>query len=109
MLPWLKAGERSVSAWALIASAANVLAGAQLALCVVLLTGAGLASRSLYLIGTADLHFAKDHLLLASLNTSGAAQGERQNIALLERLFAEKVAAHSRRDRSVVRELRASI
>ncbi len=84
VLPWLKAGERGVVAGR--SPLANLLAGAQLALCVVLLTGAGLASRSLYLIGTADLHFAKDHLLLVNINTSGAAQGERQNIALLERL-----------------------
>ena len=84
MLPWLKAGEHGVAAGR--ARLANLLAGAQLALCVVLLTSAGLASRSLYLIGTADLHFAKDHLLLLNVNTSGAAQGARQNMALLERL-----------------------
>jgi predicted permease len=84
VLPWLKAGEHGVVAGR--SPLANLLAGAQLALCVVLLTGAGLASRSLYLIGTTDLHFKKDHLLLVNVNTSGAAQGGRQNIALLERL-----------------------
>lgn len=84
LLPWLKAGEHSVVAGR--SMLANLLAGAQLALCVVLLTGAGLASRSLYLIGAADLHFRKDHLLLVNVNTAGAAPGESQNAALLERL-----------------------
>ncbi len=84
LLPWLKTGEHGIAAGR--SALANLLAGAQLALCVVLLTGAGLASRSLYLIGTGDLGFAKDHLLLANLNTAGAAQDERQNVALLERL-----------------------
>jgi predicted permease len=84
VLPWLKAGEHGVVAGR--SPLANALAAAQLALCVVLLTGAGLASRSLYLIGTADLHFKKDHLLLLNINTSGAAQAGPQNIALLERL-----------------------
>jgi predicted permease len=84
VLPWLKAGEHGVVAGR--SPLANILAAAQMALCVVLLTGAGLASRSLYLIGTADLHFKKDHLLVLNINTSGAAQQGRQNIALLERL-----------------------
>jgi predicted permease len=84
VLPWLKAGEHGVVAGR--SPLANLLAATQLALCVVLLTGAGLASRSLYLIGTADLHFKKDHLLLVSVNTAGAAQGSRQTISLLERL-----------------------
>jgi predicted permease len=84
VLPWLKAGEHGVVAGR--SPLAALLAAAQLALCVVLLTGAGLASRSLYLIGTADLHFKKDHLLLLNINTAGAAQGGGQNVALLERL-----------------------
>jgi ABC-type antimicrobial peptide transport system permease subunit len=58
---------------------------AQLALCCLLLTGAGLASRSVYLIGQQDLHFAKDHLLLAGIDTGGAATAQ-DNIALLDRL-----------------------
>ncbi len=84
LLPWLKAGEHSVAHGR--SALANLLAGAQLALCVVLLTSAGLASRSLYLLGTADLHFDKNHLLLMHVSTSGAAQSQEQNIALLERL-----------------------
>ena len=84
LLPWLKSGEHGVAAGRSVL--ANLLAGVQLALCVVLLTAAGLASRSLYLIGTNDLGFAKDHLLLVNLNTAGAAHEERQNIVLLERL-----------------------
>jgi predicted permease len=84
ILPWLKAGEHGVVAGR--STLANTLAGAQLALCIVLLTAAGLATRSLYLIGTSDLHFKKDHLLLINVNTSGAAQTGRENVALLERL-----------------------
>lgn len=84
VLPWLKAGEGG------IAQGRSRLAGAlvilQLALCVLLLTGAGLASRSIFLISKLDLHFAKDHLLLVDINTSGAASSEAENIALLERL-----------------------
>ncbi len=84
VLPWLKAGEHGVASGR--SALANLLAGGQLALCVVLLTAGGLASRSLYLIGAADLHFKKDYLLLLNVNTSGAAQDERQNITLLDRL-----------------------
>jgi putative ABC transport system permease protein len=58
----------------------------QLALCVVLLTSAGLAYRSVSTAVNLDLGFAKDHLLLASVDTKGAAVGKEQNIELLERL-----------------------
>ncbi len=84
VLPWLKAGEQGSAPGR--AALANLLAGAQVALCIVLLTAAGLAMRSLYLIGASDLHFSKDHLLLVNIDTAGAAAGERPNIALLERL-----------------------
>ncbi len=84
LLPWLKAGEHGVAQGR--STLASVLVVLQLALCVVLLTGAGLASRSVHLIGSADLHFAKDHLLIVRVNTSGAAATEQDNIVLLERL-----------------------
>ncbi|HZQ51501.1 MAG TPA: FtsX-like permease family protein [Bryobacteraceae bacterium] len=90
LLPWLKAGEHGVAQGR--SRLANVLVVLQLALCVVLLTGAGLASRSVHLIGTADLGFRKDHLLIARVSTSGAAVTEQQNLALLEHL-RERLAA----------------
>jgi macrolide transport system ATP-binding/permease protein len=84
LLPWLKAGERSVAQGR--SKLANVLVITQLALCVVLLTSAGLAYRSVSTAVNLDLGFAKDHLLLASVDTKGAAVGKEQNIELLERL-----------------------
>jgi predicted permease len=83
LLPWLRSGENSVAPGR--STLSRFLVVAQLALCVLLLTGAGLASRSVYLIGQLDLHFAKDHLLLAGIDTAGAATAQG-NIALLERL-----------------------
>jgi predicted permease len=83
LLPWLRSGENSIAPGR--STLSRFLVVAQLALCVLLLTGAGLASRSVYLIGQIDLHFAKDHLLLAGINTAGAAAAQ-DNIALLERL-----------------------
>jgi len=84
LLPWLKAGEHSVIQGR--SRLANILVVAQLALCCLLLTSAGLAWRSISLMDTADLYFTKDHLLLAGVNTAGAAAGKQQNIALLERM-----------------------
>ncbi len=83
LLPWLRSGENSIAPGR--STLSRFLVVAQLALCCLLLTGAGLASRSVYLIGQLDLHFAKDHLLLAGINTAGAAAAQ-DNIALLGRL-----------------------
>jgi predicted permease len=83
LLPWLRSGENSIAPGR--STLSRFLVVAQLALCVLLLTGAGLASRSVYLIGQQDLHFAKDHLLLAGIDTAGASSAQ-DNIALLERL-----------------------
>ncbi len=105
VLPWLKAGEHGVVAGR--SALANLLAGAQLALCVVLLTGAGLASRSLYLIGTADLHFKKDHLLLLNINTSGAAQARAAEYRAAGAAAAQG-GGSARRDRGIVCERRAA-
>ncbi|MGH9667060.1 MAG: FtsX-like permease family protein, partial [Bryobacteraceae bacterium] len=84
LLPWLKAGEHSVIQGR--SGLAKLLVIAQLALCVLLLTGAGLAYRSVSLLNSRDLHFDKNHLLLASVSTAGAVRAKDQNIALLERL-----------------------
>jgi predicted permease len=84
LLPWLKAGERSVAEGR--TKLANILVITQLALCVVLLTSAGLAYRSVSAAVNLDLHFAKDHLLLAAVDTNGAVTAKEQNVELLERL-----------------------
>ncbi len=69
LLPSLRAGEHGViGGRSLLASTFMV---AQLALCVILLIGGGLARRSLSLIDTADLGFRRDHLLLAGVNAAG--------------------------------------
>ena len=69
LLPWMKAGEQGVIQGR--SRLANILVVAQLALCCLLLTSAGLAWRSISLMDTADLYFTKDHLLLAGINTAG--------------------------------------
>jgi putative ABC transport system permease protein len=84
LLPWLKAGEQAVIQGR--SRLANTLVVAQLALCCLLLTSAGLAWRSISLMDAVDLYFNKDHLVLATLNTAGAASDQQQNFALLERL-----------------------
>lgn len=84
LLPWLKAGEHSVIQGR--SRLANILVVAQLALCCLLLTSAGLAWRSVSLMDTTDLYFTKDHLVLAGVSTAGAATDQQQNLALLERM-----------------------
>jgi predicted permease len=75
LLPSLKRGEHGiVSGRSKLASALMV---AQLALCVVLLTGGGLAWRSLSLIDATDLGFSRDHLLLANVGGADGADLER--------------------------------
>jgi predicted permease len=86
ILPWLKSGENSVAPGQSLLS--NTLVIAQLALSVVLLASAGIASRSVLLLGSLDMHFAKDHLLLATVDTRGAPPSGAENVALLERLRA---------------------
>jgi predicted permease len=84
LLPWLKAGQHGVVQGR--SHLARFLVIVQLALCAVLLTGAGLAGRSLHLINNTDLHFDKNHLLIVRVSTSVAARAGPENIALLERL-----------------------
>lgn len=83
-LPWLKAGEQAVIAGR--SRLSSVLVVTQLALCVVLITGAGLAYRSQYLISNLEFHYETDHLALVFVGTSGTATTKEQHAAILERL-----------------------
>ena len=83
-LPWLKAGEQGVLRGRSRLSGALVVV--QLALCVVLITGAGLAYRSQYLINNLELHYETDHLALVTVGTAGSATNPEQHVAILERL-----------------------
>jgi predicted permease len=69
LLPSLRTGEQAVIRGR--SPLATGLTVGQLALCVMLLVGGGLAWRSLSLIDTADLGFNRDHVLLAGVNFSG--------------------------------------
>jgi predicted permease len=84
ILPFLKAGEHCVIQGR--SPLANVLVVAQLALCVLLLTSAGLVWRSVTLMDATGLAFDKDHLLLANVDTRGAAPDAAQNLAVLEHI-----------------------
>jgi predicted permease len=84
VLPWLKAGEQTVAQGR--SRLSSVLVITQLALCVLLLTSAGLAYRSKSLVDTLDLHIGNDHLLLVTVNTQGSAASREQNATLLDRL-----------------------
>jgi predicted permease len=81
LLPSLKQGEHGIVCGR--SKMASILVVAQLALCVVLLTGGGLAWRSLSLLDSADLGFSRDHLLLANVSTTDTIDLEvlRRNIA----------------------------
>jgi predicted permease len=64
----------------------SVLVVTPLALCVVLITGAGLAYRAQYLINNLELHYETDHLALVIVGTAGRATTTEQSVALLDRL-----------------------
>jgi predicted permease len=83
-LPWLKAGQHGVLQGRSGLTSALVIA--QLALCVVLISGAGLAYRSQYLINNLEFHYETDHLALVTVGTAGTATSPEQHVALLERL-----------------------
>jgi len=83
-LAWLKAGQHGVAQGRSRLSGALVIV--QIALCVVLITGAGLAYRSQYLINNLELHYETDHLALVGVGTAGSATTPEQHVALLERL-----------------------
>jgi len=84
LLPWLKAGEQGVARGRSRLSSGLVVL--QLALAVLLITSAGLASRSITLFATTDLGFDSRSILLATVNTGGGAVDQSTSAALLERL-----------------------
>jgi len=86
-LPWLKAGEQSVAQGRSRVSSALVVL--QLAFSVLLLTAAGLASRSASMM-TVDLGFESRNLLVARISTAGAARtsdGHRDAIEQVRERF----------------------
>ena len=81
-LPSLKAGEQAViQGRSKLTSGLVVL---QLAFSVLLVTSAGLAYRSMFLIGEFDSGFDTRNLLLVTVNTSASANSPTTNMALLE-------------------------
>jgi putative ABC transport system permease protein len=82
-LPWLKAGEHSVAPGR--SRLSNVLVVLQLAFSVVLLTLAGLATRSASLMAL-DLGFDSKNLLLFTVRTTGGATTRETNLALIDRI-----------------------
>jgi predicted permease len=84
LLPALKAGEQAVVQGRSRLSSGLVVV--QLALAVLLITSAGLATRSMVLFAAADLGFDPRSMLLATVNTNGAAVDPQSSAALVERL-----------------------
>jgi predicted permease len=82
LLPSLKAGEQAVIPGR--SKLTNGLVILQLAFSVLLVTSAGLAYRSMFLIGDFDSGFDTHDLLLVTVNTSASAKTPATNIALLE-------------------------
>jgi predicted permease len=93
VLPWLKAGEQAVAPGRSRLSSALVVV--QLAFCVVLLTSAAIAVRSLAVLDAGDVGFSSERIVVATLRADrgGAfvsaepSRVERQStLALLERI-----------------------
>jgi predicted permease len=84
LLPWLKAGEQGVVQGRSRLSRGLVVL--QLALAVLLITSAGLVSRSIALFASADLGFDGRSVLMATVNTGGVAVDAQTSAALVERL-----------------------
>jgi macrolide transport system ATP-binding/permease protein len=82
-LPWLKAGEHSVASGR--SRLSNALVVLQLGFSVVLLTLAGLATRSASLM-IVDLGFNSDNLLLLTARTTGGATTRETNLVLIDRI-----------------------
>jgi putative ABC transport system permease protein len=82
-LPWLKAGEQSVAPGRSRLSSALVVL--QLAFSVVLLTGAGLASRSAAMMQV-DVGFDSRNLLIVRINTAGSVRSREAHLALLDQV-----------------------
>ena len=84
LLPPLKAGEQSVIQGR--SKLTRALVVVQLAFSVLLVTCAGLASRSLVLVAGAEAGFDTRGLLLVTVNTAGSATNAAGHAALLETL-----------------------
>ena len=84
LLPSLRSGELGVVAGRSTLSSALVVV--QLGFAVLLLTSAGLAYRSLHMLGSIDTGFKKENLVLANVEISEAAVTKEMQIALLDRL-----------------------
>jgi putative ABC transport system permease protein len=82
-LPWLKAGEHSVAPGR--SRLSNALVVLQLAFSVVLLTLAGLATRSAALM-MVDLGFNTENLLLLTVRTTGSATTRETNLVLIDQI-----------------------
>jgi len=88
--PLLKAGEQGVVQGRSTLSSALVVL--QLAFCVLLLTTAGLAYRSLSVLNESDLGFDRTNLILVTVNTKTAAATPQENTRLLGTM-AERLGA----------------
>ena len=82
-LPWLKAGEQSVAPGRSRLSSALVIL--QLAFSVVLLTGAGLASRSAAMMQV-DVGFDSRDLLIVRVSTAGSARSREAHLSLTDQV-----------------------
>jgi putative ABC transport system permease protein len=82
-LPWLKAGEHGVASGR--SRLSNALVVLQLAFSVVLLTLAGLGTRSASLM-MVDLGFDSKNLLLLTVRTTGSATTRDTNLVLIDRV-----------------------
>ena len=86
LMPLLKAGEQGVVQGRSRLSSGLVVV--QLALAVLLITSAGLVTRSIVLFAAADLGFDSRSILLVTVNTNGAAADQQTSAELIERLRA---------------------
>ena len=106
LVPSLKAGEQAVIRGRSKLSSGLVVV--QLAFSVVLVTSAGLAYRSMFLMGAFTSGFDTRDLLLVTVNTSASADNPTENGALLERLAEQlrrvRGIAHVTYARSAPRE-----
>jgi predicted permease len=84
LLPSLKSGEQGVVGGRSRLSSGLVIL--QLAFSVLLLTSAGLAYRSVFLLGTQDLGFETRNLLLVTVNTAGSAADRAADGPLIDRI-----------------------
>jgi predicted permease len=82
-LPWLKAGEQSVAQGR--SRLSSTLVVLQLAFSVLLLSAAGLASRSASMM-TVDLGFESRNLLVARISTAGAARTSDEHRHVIEQV-----------------------